>query len=228
MILHLQGGGYIAGSPFIYRRFAAHAARASRLPVFLPDYALAPEHPFPAEFEDALTAYDWLQKNGFDHSRIALVGDSAGGGLALSLLMKLRETGAAMPGAVALVSPWTDLTVSSPSYDSLREVDPVNSRHRLRVAGRHYAGAHNPADPMLSPLFADLSGLPPRLIQVGSDEIMLDDSVIFAERARSAGVEVSLQVWAGMWRVFHQHVTALPEASDGILVLADHLVAQLA
>lgn len=228
VILHLHGGGYIAGSAFIYRRFAAHTARAARLPVFLPDYALAPEHPFPAGLEDAMTAFTWLQKQGFDPSRIVLVGDSAGGGLALSLLLKLRETGAAMPGAVALVSPWTDLTVSSPSYQSLRDADPVISQHRLRVAGRHYAGSRNPADPMLSPLFADLKGLPPMLIQVGSDEMMLDDSVLFAERARAAGVAVSLQVWAGMWHVFHQHVTALPEAGDGILALADYLVARLA
>lgn len=227
-ILHLHGGGYIAGSPFIYRRFAAYVAGASGLPVLLPDYALAPEHPFPAGVEDALRAYRWLQAEGFPAGRIALVGDSAGGGLVLSLLLMLREAGEAMPGAVSLVSPWTDLTVSSPSYVELAALDPVISQHRLRDAACHYAGERDPADPLLSPLFCSPAGLPAMLIQVGSDERMRDDAVLFAERAQAAGVEVTLQVWPEMWHVFHQHYPEVPEAGEAIQAMADYVSSALA
>lgn len=227
VILHLHGGGYIAGSPFIYRRFAAHTSKAARLPVLLPDYALAPEHPYPAGVEDAFRAYRYLLAEGHAPESIALMGDSAGGGLALSLLLLLRERHEPMPGAVALVSPWTDLTVSSPSYTALAALDPIISQVRLRASGRRYAGDRDPADPMLSPLFADLAGLPAMLIQVGAHERMLDDSVLFAERARAAGSEVTLEVWPEMWHVFHQHCPDLPEGWDGIVALTDYLRARL-
>ena len=227
VILHLHGGGYIAGSPFIYRRFAAYTALACAMPVLLPDYALAPEHPHPAGAEDALRAYRWLLSQGFAAQNIALLGDSAGGGLALTLLMMLRDAKQPMPGAVVLIAPWTDLTVSSPSYTSNAGVDPVINAELLREAGKLYAGKSDPADPMISPLFANLSRLPAMLIHVGEHERMLDDSVLFANRAAAAGCEVTLQVWSEMWHVFHQSCPEVPEAHDAILALADYIKLRL-
>lgn len=223
VILHLHGGGYIAGSPFIYRRFASYTALASSMPVLLPEYALAPEHPYPAAANDAMSTYRWLLKQGYSGEEIALIGDSAGGGLAITLLMMLREKRQPMPGAVVLISPWTDLTVSSPSYLSNAALDPVINPALLRAAGELYAGTTAPDHPMISPLFADLAGLAPMLIQVGEHERMLDDSVLFAQRAGLAGVDVTLQIWPQMWHVFQQHCPDVPEAWEAILALADYI-----
>ena len=215
VFLLLHGGGYNAGSPKTHRSMAANLAAATGMRVLVPDYRLAPEHPFPAGVKDALLAYGWLLSQGLSEADIVVGGDSAGGGLALSMLLALREANARMPLAAVLMAPWTDLTVSSPSYETLRDKDPTITREGLREAGLWYAGNRDPADPMLSPLFADPSGLPPLLIHAGGDEVMVDDSVLFAERAQAAGVETVLKVWPGLWHVF-QVQSHVPEAAQAI------------
>ena len=215
VFLLLHGGGYNAGSPKTHRSMAANLAAATGMRVLVPDYRLAPEHPFPAGVKDALLAYGWLLSQGLSEADIVVGGDSAGGGLALSMLLALREANARMPLAAVLMAPWTDLTVSSPSYETLRDKDPTITREGLREAGLWYAGNRDPADPMLSPLFADPSGLPPLLIHAGGDEVMVDDSVLFAEKAQAAGVETVLKVWPGLWHVF-QVQSHVPEAAQAI------------
>lgn len=212
VLLLLHGGGYVSGSSKTHRRLAANLSRAMHMRVLTPDYRLAPEHPFPAGVKDALRAYGWLLGQGLTPDRIVIGGDSAGGGLALSMMLALRDAAAALPRAAVLLAPWTDLTVSSPSYRRHRQLDPIITQEGLREAAAMYAGARDPADPMLSPLFADLSGLPRILIHAGGDEAMLDDSRRLAEQAQSAGVDVSFKVFAGMWHVFHASGTEIPEA----------------
>jgi acetyl esterase/lipase len=183
VFLLLHGGGYSSGSPRTHRPLAALIGEATRTRVIMPDYRLAPEHPFPAGLEDALTSYRWLLAQGLAPENIVVGGDSAGGGLTLSLLLRLRAAGVAQPRAAVLLSPWTDLTMSSPSYDTQRERDPGMTREALQRSAAWYAGATDRADPIASPLFADLHGLPPLLVQVGGAEIMLDDARLVAERA---------------------------------------------
>jgi acetyl esterase/lipase len=187
VFLLLHGGGYNAGSPRTHRKMAAQLSRAAHARVLTPDYRLAPEHPFPAAVKDALKAYGWLLEQGFPEEQIVVGGDSAGGGLTLSMLLALREAGAKMPRAAVLMSPWTDLSCSSGTYNSLRKLDPIIDKEGLTEAGVWYAGDRALRDPMASPLFADAAGLPPMLIHVGGDETMLDDSRLFADRARSGG-----------------------------------------
>ena len=212
VFLLLHGGGYNAGSPRTHRTMAAFLSRAAHARVLTPDYRLAPEHAFPAAVKDALKAYGWLLEQGVGEDQIIIGGDSAGGGLALSTLLALREAGAKMPRAAVLMSPWTDLSVSSPSYERLRRLDPIITRESLGEAGAWYAGTRELRDPMASPLFANASGLPPLLIHAGGDETMLDDSRIFAERARAAGVDVTFKVYDGMWHVHHSGAPDVPES----------------
>lgn len=216
VFLLLHGGGYHNGSPRTHRRLAADLSRSTHMRVLTPEYRLAPEQPFPAGVKDALTTYGWLIRQGIAEERIVVGGDSAGGGLALSMLLALREAGAKLPRAAVLLAPWTDLTCSGGSYSRLRKFDPIITREALREAGLQYAGQRDPADPMLSPLFADLGGLPPMLIHAGGDEVMLDDSRVFAQRAAAAGVDVTLKIFEGMWHVFHASGTGIPEARQAI------------
>jgi epsilon-lactone hydrolase len=221
VFLFFHGGGYRAGSPRTHRQLAANLAQETQMRVLLPDYRLAPEAPFPAGVKDALLVYQWLINQGFAQDRIVVGGDSAGGGLALSMLLALKAAGAPLPHAAILLAPWTDLTVSSPSYETLREHDPIIKRENLREAGLMYAGRRDPADPLLSPLFAELGGLPPMLIHAGGDEVMLDDSRLFAERAEAAGVPVAFSVFDGMWHVFHASGVRIPEARQAISEIGD-------
>jgi len=223
VLLLLHGGGYNAGSPRTHRRLAANLSRATHRRVLTPDYRLAPEHPFPAGVKDALAVYGWLLSQGVAEDNIVVGGDSAGGGLALSMLLALRDAGAKMPRAAVLMAPWTDLTASSPSYRNNRKYDPLVSQDELREAGLWYAGERDPADPMLSPLFADLDGLPPMLIHAAADEVMADDSRLFAERARAAGVDVSCTLYDGLWHAFHAWGTEIPESRQAIDEIGDYL-----
>ncbi len=212
----LHGGCYDSGNFLTHRKLAAHLSQALACPVIVPDYRLAPEHPFPAAVQDARAVYDALLENGMDANQIVLGGDSAGGGLALALLLDLRDDGANLPRSAVLLSPWTDITCSGTSYESNRQADPGMITERLRDRGLHYVGDADPADPKISPIGADLVGLPPLLIHVGGDEIMLDDSTIFAERAKAAGVDVTLEVWEGMWHVWHNQAPEVPESVEAI------------
>ena len=224
-ILYLHGGAYVFGSPATHREFAGRLARLTGRKVFLLDYRLAPEHPFPAAQTDALLAFQWLVAQGYEPGKIAVVGDSAGGNLTLSLALKLRDQGHAQPAALVLCSPWTDLTC--PGADAKTEAcDPMIDINFGRNASRAYCGSEDPRHPHISPLFADLSGLPPILIHVGTEEILLNDSVRFSEKAKGDGVSVDLQVWKGMWHVWHLFGLVLPEARRAHRDIARFISAQ--
>jgi acetyl esterase/lipase len=176
--------------------------------------------------DDAVRVYRWLIEQGSDASGLILAGDSAGAGLALSTLIALRDQRLPMPRAAVLMSTWTDLTASSSSMDTLREVDIQVTREDLQRAGRVYIGDGDPTDPRASTLFADLSGLPPLLMQVGGHEVLLDDSRIFAERARAAGVDATLRIHDGMWHVFQFEAPQIPEAQTAMDEIAAFIRAQ--
>lgn len=216
VILHLHGGGFNAGSCKTHRAMAAHLARAAGVPVLTVDYRLAPEQPFPAGVEDGVKAYQWLLRNRFSNRQIVLGGDSAGGGLAMSVLVKLRDESFPLPAAAFLISPWVDLAMAGPSMQSHAHLDPLTSYEDLYQAAQLYLGQTNPKDPLASPLYADLQGLPPLLIHVGEHEVLLSDSLRLAEKAQAAGVEVQLAVWEEMWHVWHGWGPDLPEAIEAI------------
>lgn len=216
VIYFLHGGGFNAGSPITHRELASHLSLATGMRVLLPAYRLAPEYPFPAGLQDAGTGYRWLLAQGIQPEKIVLAGDSAGGGLVLSALLWIREQQLPMPAAAVLISPWVDLTLSGASIQTHETIDPVISRKALELAAGWYAGSTPRTDPLLSPLYGDLTGLPPLLIQVGGDEILLSDSTRLTERAQAAGVKTTLEIWDGMWHVWHNAATSLPEAREAI------------
>lgn len=216
-LLYFHGGGFQVGSVRSHRDVIARLSAAAGCRALGINYRLAPDHRFPAPIEDAITAYRWLLKQGFEPKNIALVGDSAGGGLALSTLLVLREQAMPLPAAVAVMSVWTDLTASGESYETRAKTDPIHQRRMILAMAKNYLGdAGDSHDPLASPLFADLHGLPPVLLQVGDRETVLDDSRNFAKRAREAGVEVQLEVWDDMIHVFQQFTADLPEAGLAI------------
>ncbi len=215
VILYLHGGGYCFCSPNTHRGLAARLAIAARARVLLVDYRLAPEYPFPAALEDALASYFWLREEGIPSNRIVLAGDSAGGGLALATALRLRDDRAPLPAALVCLSPWTDLTFSGESIRALADVDPV-LHWRETPCVRYYTGDYPPDHPLLSPLFADLHALPPTLIHVGEREVLLDDSRRLAVKMQAAGVDVTLEIWPGMWHVFPIFAPFVPEAGQSI------------
>ena len=217
--LYLHGGGYTLGSHATHTAITSSLAKATGASVLVPDYRLAPEHPYPAPLDDALAAYQSLLGR-FPAHAIAVAGDSAGGNLALLLVLALRDRGLPLPSSVLLLSPWTDLTLSGESVSRLADADPLLSRAWLERASPAFRGPIAADDPRVSPLFADLRGLPRTLIQVGSDEILLSDSERFAERARAAGVDLHLEIEPGLWHDFQIHA--------GVLHVADAAVARLA
>lgn len=214
-LLYLHGGGYTIGSPRTHRALTSHLAVAARCEVVVPDYRLAPEHPYPAALQDALAAYRALLDQ-MDPTCVALAGDSAGAGLALAAALALRDQGLPMPRALVLLSPWTDLALTGDTIDGLAGLDPMLGRAWLQRAGDAYRGDLAAADPRVSPLHADLAGLPPTLIQVGSDEILLADSRRFADKARASGVDVRFEVEAGYWHDFQIHAGVLRAADAAI------------
>jgi len=215
-VLYLHGGGYTAGSWTCYRHLAWHIAWAARASVLAIDYRLAPEHPFPAALEDAVSAYDWLTADGANPRQLAVVGDSAGGGLVFGMLLKLRDERHPLPAAAVALSPWTDLALTGPSLQTNARADPMLNPEHLPKQTEYYLAGADPRTPYASPLYGDLTAFPPTLIQVGSDEILLDDAVRMADRLRVAGCDVKLEVWRRMPHVWHLFVPALPEARRGI------------
>ncbi|MFA9444810.1 alpha/beta hydrolase [Egicoccus sp. AB-alg6-2] len=204
VVFHVHGGAYAMGSPRSHRGLGASLSRTARAPVLLPEYRLAPEHVYPAAFDDVLTAWRWLtEEHGAPAHRVAISGDSAGGGLALGLLVHLRDRGQPLPGCYVGMSPWTDLAGTGASMQELDGVDPWLTTRLVEPAARAYVGELELDDPRVSPLYADLSGLPPMLVHVGSDEILRDDARRLVERARAAGVDASLGEFDGLWHVFH-------------------------
>lgn len=216
VIYYLHGGAYNAGSSRSHRALAANIAAAAQARALVIDYRLAPEHPYPAALEDALSAYQWLLQKNIPPQHIVVAGDSAGGGLTIALLIALRERNLPLPAAAVVMSPWTDLTASGESWQNNAHQDYLINAQKLKEAARLYLGKAKPQDPLASPLYGDLHGLPPLLIQVGSEEILLSDSTRLAENARNAGVEVTLEIWEGMQHVWHFAANILPEARQAI------------
>jgi acetyl esterase/lipase len=218
VLLYLHGGGYILGSATSFLGLPLTVGPAAGVPVLSVEYRLAPEHPFPAAVDDSLAVYRWLLDKGYRSRDIAVFGDSAGGGLAVALALAARDARLALPAAIAALSPLADLTPVGDTRQTLAALDPIvvgdpTPRYAL------YAGNRDPKDPLISPVYADLAGLPPLLLQVGTRESLLSDSVRLARKAREAGVDVTLDVWEGMWHVWQNDI-AVPESHRAVDELA--------
>ena len=216
IILYLHGGSYNAGSSHSHRSLAANIAHAAKGRALTIDYRLAPEHPYPAALEDALAVYQWLIEKQVKPEQITVAGDSAGGGLTIALLVALRGFDIPVPASAVVLSPWTDLSASGESWQTNANVDYVINGEKLWVAAQMYLDGTDAHNPLASPLYANLGGLPPLLIQVGSEEILLSDSTHLAEHARRADVDVTIEVWEGMQHVWHFAGGILPEARQAI------------
>ncbi|WP_068800328.1 alpha/beta hydrolase [Pseudonocardia sp. HH130630-07] len=218
-VLYLHGGGYVVGSSASHGPLLAGLAHATGTAVFAPHYRLAPEHPFPAALEDALAAWRALRATGRPAGHIAVAGDSAGGGLTTALLLRLRETGEDLPGAVGLISPWLDLSCTADALSRNAASDAMLDPSWLPSAAADYAPGTLADAPELRPLEADLSGLPPLHVVAGAEEILVDDADVLVERAERAGVRVRYQRTAGMWHAFPTFAGMLAEADDALRVL---------
>ncbi|MFE2460860.1 alpha/beta hydrolase [Streptomyces sp. NPDC059402] len=226
-LLYLHGGGYVVGSPDTHAGLVGELALRAGLRAVSVDYRLAPEHPFPAAVDDGLAAYRELLATGSDPRDIVVAGDSAGGGLSLATLLAAREAGLPQPAAAVVFSPWTDLTLSGDSIRSKEAADPIFTEADIRAYADLYVGAGDRALPLASPLFGDLSGLPPLLVQVGANEVLLDDAVRLAGRAGADDVEVTLEVGPGLPHVFQHHHGRLEEADAALDRAARFLTARL-
>ena len=216
-ILYLHGGGYVIGSIDTHRELAGRLSQAAGARVLIIEYRLAPEHPYPAAVEDATAAYHWLLAGGgATAARTVVAGDSAGGGLTLATMLALRDAGDPLPAAGVCLSPWVDMEGTGDSMTAKADVDPM-VRHEglVRMAGLYLNGA-DPRTPLAAPLYADLSGLPPLLIHVGTAETLLDDATRLTERAKRAGVEVTLESWDDMIHVWHLFAPLLPEGQRAV------------
>jgi acetyl esterase/lipase len=216
VILYAHGGSYNSGSIVSHIPLTSNVALAAQARLLALDYRLAPEHPFPAAVEDALSAYRWLLAQDISPRQIVVAGDSAGGGLVLALIVAAREAGLPLPCAAVGLSAWTDLTCSGESWKKDEKVDFMLKLLPSIKSTEIYVRDADPRNPLVSPLFADLTGFPPVLLQVGSNEIILSDSVQFAEKAKSAGVDITLEVWDGMQHEWQYAASWLPEGRDAL------------
>jgi acetyl esterase/lipase len=223
--VYLHGGGFYSGTLAGARSVAASIALAGQARAFSIGYRLAPEHPFPAALDDARTAYDWLLATGVPATDIVLVGDSAGGTLALALLVQLRDHGQPLPRGAVCLSPATDLTLSGETWTSNVRRDLLLSKAKIRAAVDLYLHGADPRAPLASPLYADLDGLPPLLILAGSEERLLSDATRLAEKARAAGVRATLEVWAGMQHGWHITAPFLPEGRQALARIGAYIQA---
>ncbi|HVU21429.1 MAG TPA: alpha/beta hydrolase [Rhizomicrobium sp.] len=215
-LLHLHGGGYVLGDPAGSRALTTALALKTGKSVVSIDYRLAPEHPFPAAVEDALSAYRALVSRTGSASRIAVGGESAGGGLTVALLLAALDAGLPMPACAFAISPWVDLTCSAETFDACAMKDPLLTKRALKEMGHAYLAGADERSPFASPVFGELQGLPPLLIQAGSDEVLLDDARLLNASARNAGVASELEVWDGMIHVWHMFHPMLPEGELAI------------
>ncbi|MCJ7695590.1 MAG: alpha/beta hydrolase [Anaerolineaceae bacterium] len=216
LLLYIHGGAYNVGTLASYRLFVSNFSQECNIKTIMPGYRLAPEYPFPAALEDVMTVYGNLLKQGYQAKNLILGGDSAGGGLCISTLMAARERGLPMPRGCFVLSPWTDLGMTGESYQTFEHKDAMLKRKELTKDAAMYVGNNNLKNPLISPVFGDLSGLPPLLIQVGSEEMLLDDSKRLADVAHEAGVNVSIEVWNGMFHVWQLMWFFMPEAKQAI------------
>jgi acetyl esterase/lipase len=214
VLLFLHGGGYVIGSPDSHRHLVANLSEETGLQGLLVDYRLAPEDPFPAAVEDAISVYAALLTHGFEAEEIVVAGDSAGGGLVIAMMLAIRDANLPLPAAGICLSPWNDLTGTAKSLETNASVDPTVTKESLDFFAGEYLGEEDAQNPYASPLFGDFTGLPPLLIQVGSVEVLLDDAVMLAERAKEAGVSVTLEVWDEMIHVWHRYYPVLQEARE--------------
>lgn len=223
VVLYLHGGSYVAGSINSHRSLAANIAVASRARVLLIDYRLAPEYRYPAAVEDAVTAYRWLISSHVDPSHLAVAGDSAGGGLALALLVSLRDGNVPLPAACICLSPWTDLAFTGESWKSKAAVDLILLAHKEHEFARMYLGKIGPQEPLASPLYADLKGLPPLLVQVGTYEVLLSDSRGLVGRAQQAGVNAVIDEWEKMQHEWQFAASFIPEGRRAIVRIGEFI-----
>ena len=221
-VLLLHGGAYVLGGPASHGSLAAQLGQAAGAEAYLADYRLAPEHPYPAALDDALAAYRWLLQH-YQPGQLAIAGDSAGGNLALATAIAIRDAGLPQPAALVLISPWLDLSHGGETIRSRAQREPMLNAPWLDVCARRHAGGLPLTDPRISPLFADLKGLPPMMIHVGSEEILYSDSERLAQRAKAAGVEVSLHCFDGLWHDFQLHAGQLAEADASIAELGQFM-----
>lgn len=217
VLLYFHGGGYVAGSINSHREYCVRLARASKTRVLLVGYRLAPEHPFPAALEDAVKAYQWLiSSEEILPKNLVIAGESAGGGLTVATLLKLRDDNVELPIAGVSLSPFMDMAVTGDSLKTKAEIDPLATQEMLEFDAKLYLGGEDSRNPLASPLYADLKGLPPLYIQVGSAEILLDDSIRFVDAAKAAGVDVKFEIWDDMIHMFQMFATMAPEGQDAI------------
>lgn len=211
MILYFHGGGYVTGSIEDHRMMCGLLADSTGMKVLIPNYRLAPENPFPAALDDALKVYRWLLVQGYSSANIIVAGDSAGGGLSVAAVLALRDKNELLPAAVVCLSPWADLTLENETHITKAESDSMLRTDILREWALAYTNESNFINPLVSPIYADFHGFPPLLIQVGSDEILLGDSILLAEKAKADGVQVELNIWDGMWHVWQALGDLIPE-----------------
>ncbi len=228
VLLYFHGGGYVIGSVNTHRGLVSGFSGASGITGLSVDYRLAPEHPFPAAVEDAVAVYHALLEQGRDPAKIAIGGDSAGGGLSLALLLAARERGLPQPACAALLSPWSDLRIVAKAYENRKESDPMVRKDGISAMAAHYLGDTDPTNPLASPILADLSGLAPMIIHVGDREVLLDDSVDLAARAEDAGVDVTLKVWPDMIHVFQAFYPMVEEARQSIAEMGSFIAEKTA
>ena len=228
VVLYFHGGVYVIGDAFLAADLASQVARRTRAKVISVDYRLAPEHPYPAAVNDALAAYEALLHDGVAPADIAFAGESAGGGLAIATLVNARDHGLPLPAAAFVMSPYVDLTLAGTTLDTRREVDPLLSREALQARVPDYTSGHDAALGLISPVFADLSGLPPLSIQAGTHEVLLDDAVRLARQAAMADVEVTLDITPGVPHVFQAYYPILDEAVAALDRAGQFLSAHLA
>ncbi len=226
-LLYIHGGAWFMGSTATHRGLVSYLSYDSNVRALSINYRLAPEYPFPAGLDDCVNSYEWLLHTGINPQKIVVAGDSAGGNLTLALLVALRDTGTPLPAGAVALSPATDLSGSGESFITRQHLDPILSNLGSSTILTDYITDHNPRDPLISPLYADLHGLPPLLIHVGDHEVLLDDSVRFGERARAAGVDAKVVVWPEMFHVFQIFVPLLPEARKAVAQLASFIKSQM-
>ncbi len=216
LLLYLHGGAYVVGGCDMHRQMVSHIARAGRIRTFLPEYRLAPEHKYPAAIDDAVGVFRSLLTTGMQAEDIIFAGDSAGGGLTVATMLALRDAGDPLPAAAVLLSPFLDVTGSGQSMQTRAGLDPWFQEKDLSIIADHYCEPHQQRFPLVSPVFADIEGLPPMLIQVGDHEILLSDSERLVDQCVAAGIDVEFEIWPEMWHVFQMFTRKMPESHKAI------------
>jgi acetyl esterase/lipase len=216
VLLYLHGGAYIVGEPDGYHGIGGNYAKLLGANVYIPDYRLAPEHPFPAAIDDSLRAYEWLLDQGIQAEKIAFAGESAGGSMVISVMVAAKQKGLPLPAAGVAISPWANLEHTGASMTNRDGLDPLNTKPLLDLLARTFLAGALPNHPLASPVFADVTGLPPILVQIGENELMLSDAIRLASHLAENRVRVNLEVWPGMPHAWHFFHTFLPEAGQAL------------